>query len=222
MDKRLAALQQTNVIEIVQSGRTEEKALELGFSAFFFADHVIQAVESANTLPQPLACIEGCNFCCYNLLEVTPPEALFLGHYVAQEFSDQEKQELLEALERAIALRAGKNKVQLAKIRQKLPCPLLRDGRCSAHRARPLMCRAMHSLDAAQCRAAFQSRDRISPPYYAHRHEIFFSIGQGLLAGCREIGCQSHPLELGKALRDCLTQPRAAARWIQGEEVFSR
>lgn len=220
LDKRLAGLQEQNVLEIVRSGRTGDKALELAGSAFFFANHVISMVEAATPLPQPLACLEGCNFCCYNLLEVTPPEALFLGYYVEREFSDQEKQELLATLEKAVTFRAGKNKKQLTKIRQKLACPLLQDGRCAAYPARPLMCRAMHSLDAARCREAFGNQDRVSPPYYAHRQDITYSISQGLLAGCQAAGCQSGALELSRALRDCLTQERPRERWLQGKEVF--
>jgi Fe-S-cluster containining protein len=189
-------------------------------SAFFFGNHVINVVETATPLPHPLACLEGCNFCCYNLLEVTPPEALFLGYYVEREFSDLEKRELLEVLEKAAAFRAGKDKKQLAGMRQELACPLLKDGRCAAYPARPLMCRAMHSLDAAQCREAFYQGDRVSPPYYAHRHDITFAIGQGLLAGCRAAGLQSRALELSRALLDCLTQERPRERWIQGEEIF--
>jgi len=221
LDERLAALQQEKVVELVQGGRTGGKALELALSAIHFAEHVVGLIESANPLPQPIACQAGCHFCCFNQVELTPPEALFLGQYVEQHFSDGEKQELLAQISRSLDLKAGKNKIEMAKIRQELPCPLLRDRRCSAHPARPLMCRAMHSLDAGQCQAALANRDLTSPPYYAHRHEIYFSISRGLLAGCRAVGCQSAPLELARGLRDFFAQPRPLERWIQGEEVFS-
>jgi len=221
LDDRLAALQQEKVVEIVQGGRTGEKALEMALSAIYFAEHVIGLIEAANALPQPIACQVGCPFCCFNQVELTPPEALFLGRHVEQHFSETEKKELLARIERSLDLRAGKNKVEIAKIREKLPCPLLQDQKCSAHPARPLMCRAMHSLDAGQCQAALANFDLSSPPYYAHRHEIYFSISQGLLAGCRAVGCQSAPVELAQALRDFFAQPRPGERWIQGEEVFS-
>src|SRR4030042_35120 len=167
LDERLAALQQERVVELVQGGRTGGKALELALSAIHFAEHVVGLIESANPLPQPIACQAGCHFCCFNQVELTPPEALFLGQYVEQHFSDGEKQELLAQISRSLDLKAGKNKIEMAKIRQELPCPLLRDRRCSAHPARPLMCRAMHSLDAGQCQAALANRDLTSPPHSA-------------------------------------------------------
>jgi Fe-S-cluster containining protein len=219
LDQRLADLQQAKVIEILHQGAgTEDKALELALSAFYFADHVIQMVEAANTLPQPIACQEGCYFCCCNQVELTPPEALCLGHFVELYFSEEKKKELIAALHRALDLQAGKNKAEMARIRP--PCPLLKDRKCSAYPARPLVCRAMHSLDTKKCESAYKNRDLSSPPYYAHRHEIYFSISQGLRAGCQAVGCQSAPLELSQALLDFLTLPRPLERWLQGEKVF--
>jgi Fe-S-cluster containining protein len=212
-------LQKAKVMEILQQGAgMGDKALELALSAFYFADHVIQMVEAANTLPQPIACHEGCYFCCCNQVELSPPEALFLGRYVARRFTDAEKEKLQKALQRSLTLQAGKSKEELARIRP--PCPLLQDRKCSAYPARPLVCRAMHTLDAGQCEAAFKNRDLTSPPYYAHRHEIYFSISQGLRDGCQAAGCQAGPLELARGLLDFLTQPRALERWLQGEKVF--
>jgi len=222
IDQRLVELQQAKVIEIFhQEGGTGEKAGELALSAFYFADHVIGLIEAATPLPTPIACEIGCHFCCLSQVELTPPEALFLGHYVEQHFSEIEKKELLQRIRRSLDLQAGKRKREIAKIRKKLPCPLLREGKCAAHPARPLVCRAMHALDAGACKKALKKADLSSPPYYAHRQEIFFSISQGLLAGCRAVGCQSAPLELARGLLDFFTQPQPLERWLRGEEVFN-
>ncbi|MHB8069466.1 MAG: YkgJ family cysteine cluster protein [Desulfobaccales bacterium] len=221
LDERLAELQQAKVLEILhqEAGTGLQKTLELAQSAFYFADYVIQMVEASTPLPQPIACQEGCHFCCCNQVELTPPEAIFLGHYVERQFTDEEKNELNAALHRSLELQAGKSKAAMARIRP--PCPLLKDRRCSAYPARPLVCRAMHSLDAKKCAAAYKKRDLTSPPYYAHRHDISFSISQGLLAGCRALGCQAAPLELARALLDYLQQPQPVERWLQGDAVFT-
>lgn len=219
IDQRLADLQQAKVIEILHQGAgTGDKALELALSAFYFADHVINLIESSSPLPTPIACQEGCYFCCCNQVELTPPEALSLGHFVELYFTDKKKKELIAALRRSLDLQTGKSKAEIAQIRP--PCPLLKDRKCSAYPARPLVCRAMHSLDAGQCEAAYNNRDLTSPPYYAHRHEVYYSISQGLLAGCRAVACQSAPLELTRALLDYFRQPRPIEGWLQGEEVF--
>lgn len=221
LDARLAELQQAKVSELLHqaAGTGLQKTLELAQSAIYCADYVIQMVEASTPLPQPLACQEACYFCCCNQVELTPPEAIFLGHYVERYFTDEQKKELNAALNRSLELQAGKSKAALARIRP--PCPLLQDRKCSAYPARPLVCRAMHSLDAKKCKSAYKKRDLTSPPYYAHRHDISFSISQGLLAGCRAEGCQAAPLELARALLDYGRQPQPVARWLQGEEVFT-
>lgn len=222
LDQRLVELQQAKVREIFhQEGRAKDRAREMALSAFFFADHVIGLIEAVNPLPSPIACRVGCHFCCFAQVELTPPEALILGDYVEQHFSEAEKKELLARCQRSLDLQAAKDKKKIAKIREKLPCPLLRQGKCAAHPARPLVCRAMHALDPRACEQALKTADLSSPPYYAHRQEVFFSISQGLLAGCRAVGCQSEPLELNRALMDYCTQPQPRERWLLGEKVFN-
>jgi hypothetical protein len=219
LDERLAALQQAKVIEILhQSAGAGAMACDLARSAILFAEHVVNLIESATPLPHPIACQEGCYFCCCNQVELTPPEALLLGHYVDGHFGEAQKEVLITALRGSLKLQAGKSKREIAGIRP--ACPLLQEGKCLAYPARPLVCRAMHSLDAGQCEAGYRNRDLTSPPYYAHRHEVYYSISQGLLAGCRAVGCQSVPLELARALLDYFTQPRPMERWLRGEEVF--
>lgn len=203
-----------------QTGGSPEAAREMALSAFVFADHVVGLVEAANPLPTPIPCRAGCYYCCHCQVELTPPEALFLGNFLEQQLSETEKKELVTGLERAVNLKAGKSKLEIATLRQQLPCPLLREKKCGAYPARPLVCRAMHTLDARACENSLKTADLASPPYYSHRQDIFFAISQGLMAGCQAVGCQSGPLELTRALLDYFTQPRPLERWLKGEAVF--
>jgi len=222
MYQELAARQQQTVTELLQDGKTREKALEVAMSAYYTADHVIARFEAANTLPSPPACSPGCDFCCHNQVEVTPPEALLIGAYLEQHVSPRQLGLLLERLERNLSLRAGKSKVEVASFRQDLPCPLLHRQGCSIYPVRPLVCRAMHALDAAQCEAALRTQDQTPVAYYAHRHEITTAIVRGLLEGCRAAACQAHAVDLVQALYDYFQQDEPALMWIQGKEVFRR
>jgi hypothetical protein len=96
------------VVGTLSGGRNEAAALELAFQAFSLADQLINYFELENHLPQPIACREGCNFCCFNQVEVTPPEALRLGHYVGQNFSTEEKDALMARVARSLSLKAGR------------------------------------------------------------------------------------------------------------------
>lgn len=220
VDERVERLTRGNVREIAAGGMTPAKALELAGAAHFLAGYLIGQVEAINPLPQAVACREGCDWCCYNQVEVTAPEALLLGHFVAANFSPAEKESLLERIMRTRALTAGQDKVARARRRRELPCPLLVARRCAAYGVRPLTCRAMHALDEVQCEQEIISGELGGSSYYAHRQDITVSVAAGLRAGCRELGWQDGPLDLESALHDFLTQENPAARWLKGEKVF--
>ena len=220
VDERLAALARGNVRETAAGGMTPAKALEVAAAAHFLAGYLIGQVEAINPLPQTVACREGCDWCCYNQVEVTAPEALLLGQFVAANFSTEEKDSLLERIMRTRALTAGQDKVARARRRRELPCPLLAARRCAAYGVRPLTCRAMHALDEVECEHEIHSGELGGSSYYARRQDITVSVAAGLRAGCRDLGWQEGPLDLESALHDFLTQENPVARWLKGEKVF--
>lgn len=148
IDEGLVARQKESVATIVQAGKSRESALTIGLSAISLAEQLILRVEAENSLPRPIVCRAGCPYCCFNhVVELTPPEALLIGQHVEQHFSAGEKQGLLKRVARTLALKAGKGKREAAAIRPELPCPFLGEERCLVFPVRPLLCRAMHSLE---------------------------------------------------------------------------
>ena len=221
VDEAIAQRVTETIIEISRAGKTRETAREIAISAFVWADHLVWRYESESPLPRPIVCQAGCNFCCYNQVELTPPEALSIGYYIDRNFSEDEKIKLLARVERSISLKSGKSKKEIGLIRRQLPCPLLRDKECGVYRVRPLLCRAMHSLDARQCELDLHSQSLTSFEYYLHRYEIINSVIAGLQDGCQALGCQSRPVDLLKALKDFCQHERPAERWLRGEKIFS-
>ncbi|MEJ2673499.1 MAG: YkgJ family cysteine cluster protein [Deltaproteobacteria bacterium] len=216
----IAGLARDNVVAIVNQGRGLERALEIATSAFFLAEHLTRRFEAENPLPQPLACGEGCDACCHNLVELTPPEALLIGHHLSRHLSEAEKDRVFSQVARNLSLVAGQSEGALAKARQNLPCPLLRGRVCIAYPIRPLVCRAMHGLSRERCEAELRSGSLAGSQYYPHRHEIAVSVSAGILEGCRASGCQAGTLELARALHDFFREDHAVERWIAGEAVF--
>jgi Fe-S-cluster containining protein len=208
------------LMETFSDGRHEAAVLALASRAADLADQLINYFESVNHLPHPIACREGCNFCCFNQVEVTPPEALRIGNYVAQNFSQEEQDALRARVALSLGLKAGKSKQKLARLREQLPCPLLGGGRCSIYPVRPLVCRAMHTFAAEVCEQELLGGKLGPGQYYAHRYEFVWSISAGLQNGCREIGCQSMVLDLTRALQDFFRRDNPVQRWIAGEKVF--
>jgi Fe-S-cluster containining protein len=216
----LAAEQKQTVVDLARRGRTGEAALKIGASALDLAERLISRQEAARSLPKPIVCGPGCPFCCANQVELLPPEALVLGDYVARHFSAAELEGLRVGIARNLELRAGKTRDELAPLRPDLLCPLLREGSCAAYPARPLLCRAHHSLQAEKCRREFRAEKVANYEFYSHRYEIVLSVRAGLRDGCEALGCQADALDHVEALRVYLSTDRAAARWMNGERLF--
>ncbi len=220
LNRQIAAQQRQMVLQAGGGGITPQKVLEVTARALAWGDYLVHGFEAEELLPQPVACEPGCHFCCFNQVEVTPPEALLLGHHIENSFSGQERAGLTDRVNKALAHKAGKSKEEIARSRRQSSCPLLHGGLCSVYPARPLMCRAMHSVDARECERSRESQDLRSVPYYAHRDEIYRSVSQGLLAGFGGLGCRVAVLDLARALEDYFRADRAMERWLAGERVF--
>jgi Fe-S-cluster containining protein len=221
INQGIAQMARGNVVEIAAKGRGLEQVIEIATSAFFLSDHLTQRFEAENPLPQPVACKPGCDACCHNLVELTPPEALALGQHIRNHFPETARDRVLSRLAQNLALATGKTKAALAAMRRDLPCPLLHGRACSVYPLRPLVCRAMHGLDQERCKAELRSGSLAASRYYAHRHDIARSVSAGLLEGCRALGCQSGTLDLARALHDFFKQENPAESWLAGEKVFT-
>ena len=219
-NQHLAAAARDNVVSIISQGRVPERALEIAVSAFFLADHLTRRFEAEHDLTHPIACREDCDSCCYNQVELTPPEALLIGRHIAKNFPPGAKALLLARVARNLGRTDGKNPAAIAAMRAELPCPLLRERRCSVYPVRPLMCRAMHGLDRERCEAELSAGSLAGSQYYAHRHDTAVSVSAGLREGCRVAGLQSGAFNLTRALNDFFTQENPVERWIMGDEVF--
>ena len=104
----IAGAAKDNVVEIIGQGRVPERALEIAVSAFFLADHLTWRFEAEQDLPQPVACREECDACCYNRVELAPPEALIIGRHSAGNFSAAHKEAVLANLTRNLARTDGR------------------------------------------------------------------------------------------------------------------
>lgn len=216
----IASRQKETVVELLSAGRSAARVLEVARGAIFLLEHLISRFEAAHELPRPIACGPGCSFCCMNQVQVTPPEALLIGHHLAATRPPTEIEALLARVAAILALTAGKTRREVAVMRRELPCPLLREGLCSVYPVRPLACRAMHALDKARCEASLAAADLVPDEYYPHHHDFALAVARGLLEGCREIGCQAGALDLPLALQSFFQAPRPVERWAAGEAVF--
>jgi uncharacterized protein len=220
LDQDLVVKIRQMVAEALAAARNLEMALELTRQAMQWADGLIEAFESANPLPKPVACQPGCTFCCHNQVEVTPAEVFLIAQVISHYFAPTKHEGIKEKTLRMAALKVGKSKAELAAARKAQPCPLLEEDKCVVYPWRPLTCRAMHSLSREHCQTSFAAGDLSAGEYYLHRYIFPFSVSAGLREGFGAAGCQSVTLELSAALGQALLEPLLAERWLAGEEVF--
>jgi len=199
-----------------------KKALELASNALIRTDEAIQEFMSQASLPEPLDCKPGCHYCCYNLPVVTPLEALFMGHHVDQVFTDQEKKEIADRIEKILKRIKGMRTYEIVMMRHELPCIFLEDEMCMVYPVRPVVCRACTSTSAEHCKMIFETRDhRARLRCYPQIREIFQTVQTDLVHRSREMGCQSDLLHVAEGIRDYFKHPGPIEAWMEGDIVFN-
>jgi Fe-S-cluster containining protein len=98
-----------------------------------------------------VACRAGCDHCCYQIVGVTPPEALAIFDHLSRTASDAALDEISARISAARTRTRGLSSAD--RFSPDHPCPFLEtsSGRCSIYEVRPLACRGMNSLDAKEC-----------------------------------------------------------------------
>lgn len=169
-----------------------------------------------------VACAKGCAMCCHLRVMATPAEVLGLAAYIRGSLADDELVALAARISAAAAhIRALPRERVLA---TNIPCPLLVDGACGMYPARPLNCRAYHSLEVEACRVSFEHPDDLSltHPQSAAISRVNEGVQQGFIEAMRGVAVDTGQYELVTALDEALQDPDAGLRFERGETVFLR
>lgn len=196
-----------------------QKLLDMMTQAVGLAEGILATARIVESPSQEKACRSGCSFCCYLQVDLSVPEVLRIASYLRESLSPQDLQSLRDRLSCVQQQIAGMTSIE--RLEAKVPCPLLKDGKCSVYEARPLVCRGYSSYDWVSCAYALRHpRVWEAPPHEAAQRKIFSNVSDGLITGFKSAGLRSQPLELIAALRIALDQPKAGERWLAGEPVF--
>jgi Fe-S-cluster containining protein len=178
-----------------------------------------------------VACRAGCDHCCYQVVGVTPAEALAVVDHVRRTRSTEEVVALAARAAELVA-KAG-DLDSNARFSPDHPCLFLDvpTGQCTIYEARPLACRGMNSLDAEECakrlrepevRAAFLAQG-FGGHSYMEPIRAFHAISAGLQLTLAELyELDPRPLELLKAVHLLLggDETALANAWLEGESPF--
>lgn len=167
-------------------------------------------------------CKAGCGTCCHLAkVDARAHEIFELADWIHRNFTPAERAAVLE---RARAHAAAVAPLTLEQhLRTVRACPLLRDMRCSAHAARPGVCRIGHSTDVRICERAFHNPDDLKAKGGSHAEsKLAMTVASdGTSFAFIEAGFDKTAYDLGSALAEALGDPGARDRWLAGERAFS-
>ncbi len=168
-------------------------------------------------------CKAGCGTCCHlGKIDARAHEIFALADWITRNFSSEERNGILD---RARAHAAAVAPLTLEQhLRTVRACPLLRDMSCSAHAARPGVCRIGHSTDVRVCERAFQNPDDLAAKGGSHAEsKLAMTVASdGTAFAFLEAGFDKTVYDLGSALAEALGDPAAEERWLAGKGAFSK
>lgn len=170
----------------------------------------------------PPACALGCASCCTVNVATLPLEgaaaAAFLRRRTRPEELGGRAAGLLRFHEGVRWLDDGE------RIRARARCPLLdARGGCSIHPARPLACRALSSLDAAECRLALDERGEENGPGLIRMNLLQKALYDAAIGALSEVlarrGLDTRRRDVSGMTGVFLADPARAAAFAAGARV---
>lgn len=179
-----------------------------------------QLVEVPRQSRARVACARGCAMCCHLRVMATPAEVLGLAAYIRGLLPEDELASLATRISAAAARIRGLPRDRV--LTTNIPCPLLVDNACSMYPARPLNCRAYHSLDVQACRISFEHPGDLSltHPQSALVSRINEGVQQGFIEAMCGVAVDTSQYELVTALDEALHDPGTGLRFERGDTVF--
>ena len=145
-------------------------------------------------------CRKGCSWCCYQPVFANTYELRYLAAFVKNNFSKTEQEQVYQ-------LAVGKNErtrklAEKDSLNDKHPCPLLKDGSCTAYAARPLACRIYLSTNAESCFQFYRYPGKTDcyPALLDFPLRAGRMMNEGFFAALKENGILSNELRLEEGL----------------------
>ena len=218
-EQRLLEAARQAALEQLSSPADAPRVSAAATAAMFSSDELSRYHLQVLQPTQPIACHEGCHWCCHMKVSVTAPEVFALAEYL----ETNAPAGLREQVRARAADLARDPRIFSAdaKVEARIPCAMLSEhGACQVYPARPLACRGYNSLDSESCRRSLDDDLELVPSNEALARECA-AVSLGLLAAIGDAGFAADLLELTAALHIVLSEPSPVQRWLAGEPIFA-
>jgi len=201
MEHALAQNDINNVLAVVLgSGREVDKAL------------------ATLPLPEPLACHEGCYYCCHQQIYITIPEILLVTRYL-ETTQNGGRDKALATIKKTLAEHPEVSHQE--KEVNYLPCVFLNNGACSIYPARPLHCHSWNSVDKDRCKEAYLTDKKVTRLEYTNLIGATDAVSIGITAALYKAGLQWGAVHIGSGVMEYFNHPNPTEAWLSGETVFT-
>lgn len=205
--------QRKSTHEIFERSQSLEATVEAGMNAGSFYDLARHTLDQV--FKPKLACKKGCSYCCHIPVAASMPEVVNALMFARATFPEARYNNLLERLRRADEVVAALDPDERA--RRNLACPFLEADQCSIYEARPVACRAWHSLDVQPCKEGYEKP--AEPPETPTVAPILFAgdaVREGLRLGLMDAFLDGNRLDLIRGSHWVASQPECIEQWLNG------
>lgn len=198
---------ESEITIFLKKANREADLVRLGFDILRLCDDVAAQLQQISP-SKALACREGCDLCCRNLIQINPIFAVVALQEARRSFDEEQFEVLKERL-----------------VSDTPHCPFLFDGRCSIYSVRPLVCRGYYNLDFELCKigdyyekdSGYQGQDG----HAAHQLMIFLFVLENRIETIeKSLGLDTGPVFLNVAVRTLLERPETVEAWLSGQKIF--
>ena len=192
-----------------------ENSLQKAYASF---DEFVEKFKTDYSVK--LACHEGCSICCYLRVDAKAHEILAIANFIASKFSPDVRTSTLDRLNSHAQLVHGLSYTE--HMATNIVCPLLVDGRCSIYSMRPFGCRRHQSQRIDVCQHSFDYPKDLEYPSARHvpLFRMTLEVENSLQAIYSSADYDETGYELGTALLEALTNPKAWRRWKDHKKTF--
>ncbi len=220
VSEQVRAGQESAVIDLLAEEVSPDQIQAVLTNASGFAEAMTKKFRDPKS--PPMACKEGCFWCCYQIVGVSVPEVFRVVRYINREGNAEARLEIvnrLHMLDRQTRGLTPQSRTMILK-----SCAFLKDGHCSIYEVRPLACAEFTSYDVLECKR--NKRRGFNPGEVVHekaRMLAYYSVQQGLADGLRKAlpNADTSRLELTAAVVQALNTPDVEKAWLSGDRMFA-